>query len=965
MRKIYVLTMLIMIPLLYADQTDTAPSRIEHVGALNPADSPIDPAPPISLSTNTGRGLGDILLTINTLPLGIDGPSGLSWDGQYLYVVSLINDSLYVVDPFVPSVITSWPSPAIASAPYGSGIEQNLWITTITPDSAYEYTLSGTATGNVFLAAPSGASYCADGSEWWQSGELWLVGIGSACGNQCFKFSVPDGTVLDSIGDPLWTGQSQRGLSFDPFAQKFWLGGWNSDSVWELNLDGSPTGRSFFLDGCAGIAYDWQSSFHPTPVLWITRQGADQIVMVDADNPNPSPNYYVWDFEDGWQGWTRTGAFAFPNGWAVMASNYNGTTWLIPDAGDSSFWFDDDEAGSMPSLQDTALSPVVSGLMVGLFKWGVSYNWYATGEFYEVGLKYFNGSIWQAAPLRNYTADVTPRWDSADVSAYAGYDSLQVYFYYDDGWGWQWYGAFDNVGLYPVLDHDVGAAAFLSPGTMVAPGSDDVVGVVANYGSAEETYDVHCVVNDNTFAVVLDTTINATTGVGETDTITFGTLYFVEGRAYDLMMATLLSGDVNPTNDTLEQSTYCTWVFWEVLAAMPVTTSGPFTGYATINDTLYVHVFGGNPTASQTLHHIYNTWTGTWAVGTPLPNPANYGGCCSIDNKIYMIGAFTQPANTYMTIYDAESDIYTTVALPVPINDPGIAVVDNNYIYIIGGSTTLSWTPSTNVMLYDVAGDSFFTGVTQLPGAIMAGVGGYLGNDTLIHAAGLMTGSIYVNTTYLGYINPSNPASITWTTGPDKPGTGTYRLNGASYISSWWPGRLYVAAGAITGGYTANTYLYESGSGWATLPDKPTAHSNFGCVIAQFSPMSGVMYAAGGYTGSYLNIFHALHLGPTAIFEQPGEAPTAFGFNLLTSNPVVDRVRFQFDMPYQGTVNFSVYDIAGRRVLDSDFSNISAGTHTMVWDRTDNQGREVANGIYFYRVEAAGNVATGKLILVR
>jgi flagellar hook assembly protein FlgD len=63
-------------------------------------------------------------------------------------------------------------------------------------------------------------------------------------------------------------------------------------------------------------------------------------------------------------------------------------------------------------------------------------------------------------------------------------------------------------------------------------------------------------------------------------------------------------------------------------------------------------------------------------------------------------------------------------------------------------------------------------------------------------------------------------------------------------------------------------------------------------------------------------------------------------------------------------VNFSVYDIAGRRVLDSDFSNISAGTHTMVWDRTDNQGREVANGIYFYRVEAAGNVATGKLILV-
>jgi len=287
MKKICILIVLLMVPLLSAKRADIAPRAAVHATVVSPGDSPLDPAPPTLLQPTVGRGLGDILLTIHTLTLGIDGPSGLSWDGQYLYVVSLLNDSVYVVDPFVPSVIDRWASPPIASAPYGSGLEQNLWITTITPDSAYEYATSGTATGNVFLAAPSGALYCADGSEWWQNGEIWLVGIGSACGNRCFKFSVPDGAVLDSIGHPLWTAQSQRGLSFDPFAQKFWLGGWNSDSVWELNLDGSPTGRSFYMDGCAGIAYDWQSSHHPTPVLWVSRQGADQIVMVDADNPNP------------------------------------------------------------------------------------------------------------------------------------------------------------------------------------------------------------------------------------------------------------------------------------------------------------------------------------------------------------------------------------------------------------------------------------------------------------------------------------------------------------------------------------------------------------------------------------------------------------------------------------------------------------------------------------------------------
>ena len=680
---------------------------------------------------------------------------------------------------------------------------------------------------------------------------------------------------------------------------------------------------------------------------------------------------YVWDFETGWQDWTHTGAYSFPNGWAVKAANYNGASYIIPSSGDSSFWFDDDEAGSSaPPLQDTALSPVVPGFDCNLLKWGVTFNILSTSEIYQVGLKYHNGSSWQVVALRNYTVDVAPTWDSVDVSAYAGYDSLQVYFYYNDAGGWQWYGAFDNVGLYPALTHDVGSVAFLSPGPMIAPGAEDVVGVVANYGGESETYDVHCLVSDNTFAVVLDTTINVTTGAGEQDTLNFGSLTFVEGRTYDLTMATLLGTDVNPTNDTLEQTTFCTAVYWEVLTPMPNTRSGPFAGYAVISDTTYVHVFGGNPTASQTLHDVYNVTTGTWSTGTPLPMAMNYGGHCSIDNKIYLIGSFIAASNPYMVIYDAESNVYTNVTLPTAINDPGIAVVDNSLIYIIGGGSPMGWYPSTVVQLYDVAGDSFFTGVTQLPGPIMSGVGGYLGNDTIIHSSGLTTGSVYVNTTYLGYINPSNPASITWSTGTPKPGLGTYRFNGGSFIPPSGPGRLYVAAGQGTGGvYLAATYVYVSGTGWLTLPDKPAEHSNWGAAMVPLQDADGeyILYAAGGYTGSYLNIFHALHTGidPTGIFEQPGEAPMAFGFSLLTSNPARSEVRFQFDMPYQGLVNFSVFDIVGRQILNSDYSNISAGTHTLVWNRTDNRGRAVANGVYFYRVQAAGNVATGKLILVQ
>ncbi|MBE0433943.1 hypothetical protein IBX73_10835, partial [candidate division WOR-3 bacterium] len=315
MSRTCIFILLLVVPFMYADNADISSEITGHARPRNIEDSFIDPAPPKPLPASTGRGLGDVLLTINTLSLGIDAPSGLSWDGQYLYVVSVQMDSVFVVDLFVPSVINRWGTDVFAAAPYGSAIEQNIWVTHISPDTAREYTLAGVPTGNAFCTEPSLALYCGDGSEWWQNGEIWFVGIGSACGNQCIKFSVPDGTVLGTIGHASWTYTSQRGMSYDPHNEKFWVGGWNSDSVWELNLDGSPTGRTFYMDGCAGIAYDWQSTFHPTPVLWITRQAADQIVMVDADNPNPGPSVITWDFEDGLQGWIHTNGMAYPAGW--------------------------------------------------------------------------------------------------------------------------------------------------------------------------------------------------------------------------------------------------------------------------------------------------------------------------------------------------------------------------------------------------------------------------------------------------------------------------------------------------------------------------------------------------------------------------------------------------------------------------------------------------------------------------
>ena len=152
----------------------------------------------------------------------------------------------------------------------------------------------------------------------------------------------------------------------------------------------------------------------------------------------------IWDFETGWQGWTHTNGLAFPEGWDVLASGYK-PSWTPPDAGDSTMWINSDSAGMGVWVQDTALSPVIiPDATTEWLRWGVGYYHY-TGQFMDVGIKYFDGASWTVVPLRTYNAIFWPGWDSVDVSAYNTSDSMQVYFYFDDINIWGFLASFDNV----------------------------------------------------------------------------------------------------------------------------------------------------------------------------------------------------------------------------------------------------------------------------------------------------------------------------------------------------------------------------------------------------------------------------------------------------------------------------------------------------------------------------------------
>ena len=80
------------------------------------------------------------------------------------------------------------------------------------------------------------------------------------------------------------------------------------------------------------------------------------------------------------------------------------------------------------------------------------------------------------------------------------------------------------------------------------------------------------------------------------------------------------------------------------------------------------------------------------------------------------------------------------------------------------------------------------------------------------------------------------------------------------------------------------------------------------------------------------------------------------------------------DGGHRTAVTLRVYDLVGRRVRTLVNDDVKPGYYTTKWDGKDEQGKKIANGVYFIRLEvnahgqdarATKNVMTKKTILVK
>lgn len=82
-------------------------------------------------------------------------------------------------------------------------------------------------------------------------------------------------------------------------------------------------------------------------------------------------------------------------------------------------------------------------------------------------------------------------------------------------------------------------------------------------------------------------------------------------------------------------------------------------------------------------------------------------------------------------------------------------------------------------------------------------------------------------------------------------------------------------------------------------------------------------------------------------------------------NPFNPSTVIYYSLPEDMIVTLDIYDVLGRHVRNIESGHRAAGDHAADWDGTNENGRLVASGVYFYRLATSNYSLSRKMVLTR
>ncbi len=82
-------------------------------------------------------------------------------------------------------------------------------------------------------------------------------------------------------------------------------------------------------------------------------------------------------------------------------------------------------------------------------------------------------------------------------------------------------------------------------------------------------------------------------------------------------------------------------------------------------------------------------------------------------------------------------------------------------------------------------------------------------------------------------------------------------------------------------------------------------------------------------------------------------------------NPFNPSTTISFVMPVSENIRLTVYDLTGREIVSLINAKLASGLHSIMWNGLDNNGRQVATGIYLYQIRSANFVQTKTMTFIK
>jgi len=104
---------------------------------------------------------------------------------------------------------------------------------------------------------------------------------------------------------------------------------------------------------------------------------------------------------------------------------------------------------------------------------------------------------------------------------------------------------------------------------------------------------------------------------------------------------------------------------------------------------------------------------------------------------------------------------------------------------------------------------------------------------------------------------------------------------------------------------------------------------------------------------------------PTAVNDETDPLPRTLTLYQNYPNPFNPETRIEYTLPRAADVKLAIFNILGRKVRTLVDEHQAAGAYAVDWNGADGSGNRAASGMYLYRLESDGVVATRKMVLLK